>query len=285
MSTLCLHHNDADGRACGAIVRRALGPKAHLYEIDYGERVPWENIQAASQVIVADFSLPAADMQRIAALTQLVWIDHHISAIKEMEMIEQDWPGLRDINEAACVLTWRYFYADRPEPRAIVLIGDRDVWRMAEADTRNFNEGLFNENNQAGNDDLWQPLLDDDQAAVRRLTERGGILLAARLRSMRRFVRRNGIEVKFEGHPTLAVNRVGDGDLGEYIRDLGFEIAYCYIDGPLDGKIRTFVTLFSRQADVSVIARRYGGGGHHNAAGFSFERGASPFPPGAEVEF
>jgi len=37
--------------------------------------------------------------------------------------------------------------------------------------------------------------------------------------------------------------------------------------------------------DVSVIAKRYGGGGHAGAAGFSFLRGATPFPPSSQVEW
>jgi nanoRNase/pAp phosphatase (c-di-AMP/oligoRNAs hydrolase) len=43
--------------------------------------------------------------------------------------------------------------------------------------------------------------------------------------------------------------------------------------------------LYSHQVDVSVIATRYGGGGHAGAAGLSFLRGATPFPPGSQVEW
>jgi len=34
-----------------------------------------------------------------------------------------------------------------------------------------------------------------------------------------------------------------------------------------------------------VIAGRYGGGGHAGAAGFSFPRAVTPFPPEAEVKW
>ena len=100
---------------------------------------------------------------------------------------------------------------------------------------------------------------------------------------MRSFVSRLGYRVNFEGHDTLVVNRRGDGDMGQHIRDLGYAIAYCYLEGPQNGRIITFVTLYSAQVDVAEIAAKFGGGGHRGAAGFTFERTTAPFPPGAQV--
>ena len=84
MSTLCLHHNDTDGRASAAIVRRALGPAVILIEMDYGDPVPWEAIDQASNVVVVDFSLPLEDMKRIADERELTWIDHHKTALEQL---------------------------------------------------------------------------------------------------------------------------------------------------------------------------------------------------------
>jgi hypothetical protein len=154
---------------------------------------------------------------------------------------------------------------------------------MAEADSRPFSEGFHQESTRPDNDNLWEPLLADDPKILRQLIERGQMLYTARLRHIRRSVTRFGFAVQFEGFPTLAINLRGDGEIGEYVRELGYEIAYCYVDGQQNGALRTFVTLFSKEADVSKIAQKFGGGGHRNAAGFSFERGRLPFPPGAEV--
>jgi oligoribonuclease NrnB/cAMP/cGMP phosphodiesterase (DHH superfamily) len=101
------------------------------------------------------------------------------------------------------------------------------------------------------------------------------------LREIRRSVARFGQKVMFEGHPTLAINQRADGDLGDHIRKKGYDIAYCYIETVQNGKLMTFVTLFSDKVDVSEIAKKYGGGGHKGAAGFSFERGCGPFPNGS----
>ena len=112
--TLCIHHVDADGRSSAAIVRRALGPDVQLFEMNYGEPSPLELFLVSDQIIFVDFSLPKDEMAQLATHHQITWIDHHQSAIDELDGISTDWPGLRDTSEAACVLTWRYFFPDEP---------------------------------------------------------------------------------------------------------------------------------------------------------------------------
>ena len=230
MSNLCLHHNDADGRASAAIVRRALGADVEFYEIDFGEPVPWDLIEQADQVVMVDFSLPPVEMQRLVNATEFIWIDHHISALESMAGIADDWPGAREIDEAGCVLTWKYFFPNKPVPRAIVLIGDRDIWRWAEQDTGAFDEGLYQQDTRPENDELWQPLLDDDRQLLQELIGDGEILRKARLLDIRRTVQKYGFEVTFEGYRTLAINTRSSGEMGEVIRRQGYQIAYCYVD-------------------------------------------------------
>lgn len=278
MKILCLHHNDADGRSSGAIIKRALTPDVELYEMNYGDPIPWDKIETAKQVIVVDFSLPIEDMQRLADSKEFVWIDHHKSAMETMADVSGDWAGIRSLDEAACVLTWQYYFPDEAVPKAVVLIGDRDIWRWAEKDTGSFSEGLFYQNTDADNDELWVPLLDDNKEMVDKLIKNGAILRAAQLTTIERKIARFGHEVDFEGHRTLVVNDRGMGEMGQHIGDLGYDIGYCYVDIKQDGKLMTMVTLYSKTVDVSKIAKKYGGGGHAGAAGFSFERGKPPFP-------
>jgi oligoribonuclease NrnB/cAMP/cGMP phosphodiesterase (DHH superfamily) len=279
---LCFYHNDADGRASAAIVRRALGSEIHLHEINYGDLLPWDEIMQAQHIIMVDFSLPLPEMLRMATDRRFTWIDHHISAINDLHEAASEWDGLQDLSAAACILTWRFFFAGQPVPRAITLIGDRDIWANEYPDTATFGEGLNQQDTRPENDRLWKPLLDDDPHAVQELIDLGSTLYRARLRDIYRTTARFGQKVNFEGYLTLVVNNRGNGDLGEHIRKLGYDIAYCYIEGPQNGKIITFVTLFSDKVDVSVIAQKFGGGGHQGAAGFSFERNGGPFPSAAQ---
>jgi oligoribonuclease NrnB/cAMP/cGMP phosphodiesterase (DHH superfamily) len=297
---ICFHHNDADGRASAAIVRYALGREVQFIESDYGTTsIPWEAVSQADTIVVVDFSFPAAEMKRLAegrtgpvaagVHAGFIWIDHHKSALAELAGIADDWsrpwPGIRDLSEAACVLTWRYFFPDRPVPRAVVLVGDRDIWRWAEADTGAFNESLYNQDHRPENDAFWRPLLENDAATLNRMITEGARLREIKLKSVRRLVNARGFEVQFERYRTLVINAVGNGDIGQYGREQGYEMVYCYVDEMQAGLLKTSVTLFSDQLDVSLIARRYGGGGHAGAAGFSFPRASTPFPPGSDVKW
>ena len=284
--TICFHHNDPDGRASGAIVRYALGPEVQLVESDYGATlILWEMVAQAEKVIVVDFSFPVDEMVELADGREFIWIDHHKSAIAEFDGIADDWPGIRDISEAACVLTWKYFFPERPVPKAIVLIGDRDIWRWAEKETGPFNESLYNQDHDADNTAFWKPLFEDDQSTLEKMIEEGAWLRKINLRNVDRMMAARSFEVHFDGHSTLAVNANGNGDIGDYGRDRGYEVIYCYIDQIQNGVLTTNVTLFSAKVDVSVIARRYGGGGHAGAAGFSFPRAATPFPPESDIQW
>ncbi|MFC1996666.1 hypothetical protein ACFLXI_03540 [Chloroflexota bacterium] len=285
MNILCLHHNDADGRACGAIVRRALGKDVNLYEMDYGDSLPLDLIVVADHIILVDFSLPKEEMEKLAIYHQFTWIDHHKSAVEEMDGTANSWAGVRDTSEAACVLSWRYFFPDQPVPKAITLIGDRDIWRWAEEETGAFNEGLYQHFTRPSNDELWVPLLNDDPERLVNLIETGGIIREARLREIRRATARYSFSVTFEGYRTLVINLRGSGDLGEKIRMMGYQIGYCYVDKVSEGQLMTYVTLYSDQIDVSFIAQKFGGGGHAGAAGFHFLRRESAFPPGAKVSY
>ena len=282
-TVFCLYHDDADGRCSAAIVRRVFGSSVRLHAIDYGDPVPWEVIEASDKVVIVDFSLPLEDMRRAQKTSDLVWIDHHKTALNKLSEME-GIPGLRSLDEAACVLTWRTFFPDQPVPKAVVYIGDRDTWRHAYDDTAPFSEGLHQEDTRPWNDELWKPLLDDESDRVEALIQRGTVLHQARVQRIKRQIKRYGFEVIFEGYQTLAINARGSGEMGAMIRQLGYEIGYCYIEAEQNGEIKTFVTLYSDRVDVSEIARKFGGGGHAGAAGFSIERTGSPFPPQARVE-
>jgi oligoribonuclease NrnB/cAMP/cGMP phosphodiesterase (DHH superfamily) len=280
--TICLFHNDPDGCCSAAVVRRALGTSVFLHAMEIGDPVPWNVIEANEQVALVDYSLPTEDMKRLRDKGGFVWVDHHKTSLARLREAMADVPGNRTLDEAACVLTWRTFFPDHPIPRAVELIGDRDIWRMQYPETRAFSEGLYNQDFNPANDALWGPLLDDDAYHVQALVDRGAVLYEYRMRTIEGSIERYSFETTFEGHRTLAVNHRGSGDMGEHIRNLGYEVGYCYVDAVRDGSLKTHVTLYSDQIDVSELARKHGGGGHRGAAGFQFVRSGRPFPEGSE---
>ncbi|MBN1264808.1 MAG: hypothetical protein JXA25_04895 [Anaerolineales bacterium] len=278
---LCLYHNDQDGCCAAAIVRRRFGHDVKLIPIDYGYPLPWEELDAAERVYIVDFSLPLEEMLRIQQHAELIWIDHHKSSLLALESLETF--GLRAMDRAGCVLTWQTFYPEIPIPRPVMYIGERDIWSFQHEDTKPFCEGVYQQDPDPINDALWVPLLDDDEMLVAQYVEEGRLLLKARLREIQRKIDNYGFEVVFEGYRTLAINARGTGEIGEYVRSLGYEICYAFYQTRRDGELITGVTLYSDQVDVSRVAERFGGGGHEGASGFLFVNKENPFPPDSAV--
>jgi oligoribonuclease NrnB/cAMP/cGMP phosphodiesterase (DHH superfamily) len=260
-----------------------LGPDLQTIPLDYAGAIPWDAIRVAERVILVDFSYPLDIMQEIQDQAELIWIDHHQSAIQSLQQLET-LPGLRALDKAACSLTWLYFYPKKPLPQCVQYIGDRDLWRHEFSQTAPFCAGLRLMDTSPQNDTLWVALLQDDLELIQSIMETGEILDKARKMEIRGKVANAGYEVVFQGYRTLVINERGSGELGEHIRSLGYELGYCYQESMKDGVRKTVVTLFSNQVDVSIIAQEFGGGGHPGAAGFSFESSGSPFPSSAVID-
>ena len=140
MSKICVvyHDIDADGWMSGAIVKHWFKTNNQYYNIIGGERnqgligvstpeitfigynygQPIPDLSEYNTIIMCDISFPLINMLEIADRlmdaetleTDFIWIDHHISAIKENISVEAD--GIRNTNFAACELTWKFFFPE-----------------------------------------------------------------------------------------------------------------------------------------------------------------------------
>ncbi len=156
MKTICIYHSrDLDGWMSAAIVKKwfldnhldavvrdigeVKGSIPHLNELgmigwDYGDPIP--ELPWCDKIIICDVSFPAEEMfnlyNRITNNGEFIWIDHHISAIKSVDDIMEannvGIKGLRDINFAACELTWKYFFPGDPMPEIVRLLGRYDCF-------------------------------------------------------------------------------------------------------------------------------------------------------------
>src|SRR6185369_12703234 len=94
----CFFHSaDFDGKASGAIYKLHY-PMIELVGINYGQPFPWETIAEGERVAMVDFSLqPFSDMLRLNESCDLVWTDHHKSAIEEYEKSGVEIKGFREV--------------------------------------------------------------------------------------------------------------------------------------------------------------------------------------------
>jgi oligoribonuclease NrnB/cAMP/cGMP phosphodiesterase (DHH superfamily) len=130
--TVCVYHNqDLDGQMSAAIVKHwfmeTYKPKTHqpvknldgemdfndpdpcLYMKGYNYGQPIPNLSEYDKVILCDISFPKEEMSKLwhRLDQELVWIDHHISAINHNSDLV--YKGFQDVDFAACELTWKYF--------------------------------------------------------------------------------------------------------------------------------------------------------------------------------
>ena len=135
------HSSDMDGICSAAILNYVYGDRIELIGINYGDEFPWDSISKKEKIYMADFSLqPFSNMIRLNDVAFLIWIDHHKSAIEEMNKSDTDFYGIQKIGLGACALVWEYFHNTElnPVPRTIQYLAYYDVWDHSDPNTLYF---------------------------------------------------------------------------------------------------------------------------------------------------
>lgn len=279
-SILVIYHRaDFDGIFSCEIARLHFGDAAEYLGWDYGDPVP---VIAPEVTALYMIDISVAELMGDGRLT---WIDHHKSA---MAQFPESIPGWRIDGVAACRLAWQYFFGHMPvdpwptkedfverrvsEPYAVRLAGEYDVWDHRDPNAVLFQHGLRTE--QALN---WRELLKPagDFVApthyMERLLTAGRVLQEARERENKSVITQQGFDVTWEGLRFLACNAARynsflftAGLTPEHDGCLGFN----WNGKQGKWKISLYGVPGKPDIDFSVIAKKYGGGGHKQACGF-----------------
>lgn len=260
----CLFHkSDYDGICSAAIVKHKY-PDCVLHGMQYGDDTPWSNIIIGETVFMVDFSLPAEDMKTLNKRTHLVLIDHHQSAIEDNKGLHIE--GLQRVGTAACALTWEYLF-ETPVPRAVKLLSDYDTWVFNDQDVLPFQYGL-RLRETAPEDKIWTQLLSgNSDIVIDGIIEEGKLVLKYDKATKAYYAQAAAFELEWEGLRCVAINKLfGGSDLFESVWNPGTHDVMMSF-GWLQGLWK--VGLRSESTDVARLAKKYGGGGHAHAAGFS----------------
>lgn len=296
MRTLVIHHSaDYDGIFCREIARKFL-PDAEFIGWDFKDAplaIPdHERIYVldlpVDRVCGFDFRKPETLNGEIAVmLTSLVWIDHHKTSI---DSHPKDIPGYRIDGVAACRLAWQWFkrmgdvkgvlafpekthFLERivAEPRAVRLAGEYDVWDHRGDGDLEFQFGL---RSRELTDADWMELLSEkaepEHLVLETLLRDGKLLQTYQQRNDAGNMHRSYV-AKFESLTFLCLNTVRCNSLTFATRDvkenghdalMGF-----YYDGSA-WNYSLYHAAHRTDLDLSVIAKKYNGGGHRGACGF-----------------
>lgn len=287
---LCFYHaTDLDGKCSAALVKIAH-KDSELFPIDYGEKFPWhllrpEPLSDADKIFMVDFSLePFEQMIKLQRLSdnKLVWIDHHKSAIEA----HKDWNhnhseylsinGLRRIGIGACYLVWEYLKKHLPAdpspqeaPLFIRLLAEYDVWNHTDIRTLPFQYGMRLYEADPENVELWLNLWNDSECE--KIVKEGQTILKFVEQDNAKYAKGTCFETSLDGLKCLAINRAyGNSGLFSCMDTSGYDAMLSFAWH----KDRWVVRLFSNREDldVSSIAKKRGGGGHKDAAGFTCQK-------------
>lgn len=263
----CFYHADMDGHCAGAIVFEAFKGKGEYFVINYNMPFPFDKIEKDETVIIVDFSLQEnGNFDKLLKITpNIIWIDHHKTAIEKHLHLNNILKGIRRDGTSGCELAWEYFFPDKPVPKIVALLGDYDVWTFKYGDNTNKLQTGIRLFNTHPDSPMWSLWLDPDYDPEEEIRS-GEIALKYRDNYYASLIKAWSFFTLFEGYKAICCN-VGStsSQLFDTVKE-DYDIMMPFI---FDGR-KWSVSIYTKkkEIDVSEIAKKYGGGGHKQAAGF-----------------
>jgi hypothetical protein len=285
-TTLVLHHSaDFDGLASRAVAHKALGDTADYLGWDYGQPLP--DLSPHTTVYMIDISLPIEVMRENAH--KIILIDHHATLIAAVAPFKDSFKGYYCIDGvAACRLAHQWFlkewrdvlgmiwllpdktqFVDRmvDEPYAIQLLGEYDVWDKRNPDTDLFQFGI-----QAEPYPGWDLLLGGGPGGslyVDHLILNGLVIRQYTDTINAQISTERGFDLQWEGFYWRCLNTARCNSM-TFIAALRPEHDGClaYHWNGKHWKFSLYGVPHKPELNLSVVSKKYGGGGHAQASGF-----------------
>lgn len=187
-----------------------------------------------------------------------------------------------DMDRSGAGIAWDFFHPGKARPRLVNYVEDRDLWRFKLDFSREINANIFSHPYEFA---IWEALARNLETRFDSMVDMGAAIerkhhkdVAELVKATRRMMKIGGETVPVANLPYTLTSDAGHLMCEPVKLDYGGTyappFAACYWD-TAEGRV---FSLRSRDggADVSEIAKRYGGGGHKNAAGFRLPLGLDP---------
>lgn len=270
------HKNCMDGLAAAFIAKEALGDIFTL-PLNYGEEeTVYEKMEELgiliSQVDIyfVDFSFKRNLMIELCSkVKRVVVIDHHKTAEENLKGLDKEIENIKivfDMNKSGATLAYEYFDSDLKK-ELFTYVEDRDLWKWELSLSKEISEALklyIKPNNLESFKSVYENFYLSKYSFVGlALTQKLEQQVASKLKKVR--------DIKILDINFKIIN------VSENISELGNAICSEYNTPAMlyfiTEETRVFCSFRSLDtlADVSVVAKSFGGGGHRNACGCSFE--------------
>ena len=264
MPPICIYHNNClDGFGAAWAVRNVLGDDVEFFKGVHQKPPP--DVKGLN-VILVDFSYKKDVLENmLKTAASITILDHHKSAEEDLSELLRTGKisGLFDMNKSGAMLAWEWFNPGQQSPELIKHIQDRDLWKFKLEGTREITASLAS---YPYDFKVWDKLMAtqeldslkrDGEAIERKLQKDIKQLIAS---GVRRMVI-GGYDV-----PVLNASSAYVSDAG-HVMSIEEPFSACYWDHT-EGRSFSLRSC-NEGVDVAEIAKRYGGGGHEHAAGFT----------------
>jgi oligoribonuclease NrnB/cAMP/cGMP phosphodiesterase (DHH superfamily) len=265
------HANCNDGSASALAAWMKLGDEGNSYiAVSHGKPPPPEVV--GEDVLIVDFSYPRDILLNMKAKSVLI-LDHHISAQKALSEPFPEHCNITvyfDMTRSGAMISWQHFFPDSEVPLLIKYVQDRDIWINEYPQSAFLTYGLRVFSEQFRD---WRALIEDTDK-LQEAVNAGESIFTFIHQQSRRIVASREIQ-NIGGFDVPVINAPGfmASDILHIVLvedpDAPFVASYSDI---LDQGVRSYsLRSEDHREDVSLIAKKYGGGGHRNASGFGVE--------------
>jgi oligoribonuclease NrnB/cAMP/cGMP phosphodiesterase (DHH superfamily) len=273
VDTVVLYHaNCYDGFGAAYAAWKYLGDSATYIPMTYGEALP-ECVWTASQVYMLDYSRKTDELIKLSYSTLVIVLDHHKTALAELEKAGAAIEYVFDIEQSGAVLAWQYFHKSVPVPRILNAIQDRDLWRFKLRETPQIHAALCGTEFSFA---VWDYLItryDQSERFQDEFYQQGETILQYHDILTETLCKEATLTV-LAGHTVPMVN------ISILFSEVPHRLLELYPDSPFamyvyyrkDGIAQ--YGLRGRDTDdfdVSEVAKLFGGGGHKKAAGYEID--------------
>jgi oligoribonuclease NrnB/cAMP/cGMP phosphodiesterase (DHH superfamily) len=286
------HVKDLDGHCAGSIAKyyykNVIGTMPNMVPFDYGYELPSEISDRDRLVFVDIAPIPYKKTYELINTRkdngEVIIIDHHKSYI---DFLGNNQPkGIQVVGKSGCELAWEYFINGESSkymmPDFVKLLGRYDVWdnsskKKWEEEILPFQYGMRAENTDP-KDDCYLDKLIKDYLSVSwsdRLDEQRDIKKAGKyiLKYQEKQNSKNldlfSFDAEFDGYKAICFNNpvANSGVFKSKWDPQKYDIMLNYV---FDGEKYTISIYTDKEGiECQEIAKKFGGGGHIQAAGFT----------------
>lgn len=251
------HGNCFDGFGAAYAAWQKFGDSATYLECHYGKPLP--EVDDGSDVYMIDFSSDRETIEALAKRVNLVVLDHHKTAEEALKGLPY---ATFDMNRSGAMLAWNYFFPGFIVPTLIEYVQDRDLWTFKLKHSEEVHASLAShpktfESWKAWENRDWFEIIREGEAILRYKDQQVDMIL------------KNAYWTTMSGFDIICVNATSHwSDVGNQLckrYPTAKFAASWYID---DQGNKKWSLRSVGDFDVSAIAKKFGGGGHKNAAGF-----------------